>query len=188
MSDLQILYQHVPSTTGLPVYIGHLDRLLEPFVKEEAEASRAISMLLTHVDRVISDSFCHCDIGPADTRAGRIILDLTEFMQRPVPNMSLIYNGETSEEFALKAISTGLVASKPSFVNDCMYSAEWGSNYAIVSCYNALPVGGGGLTLGRLNMKNLALAAKAGSIWSTNCFRTQWPPSVSGWTKETISS
>ena len=36
------------------------------------------------------------------------------------------------------------------------YTADWGSDYAIVSCYNALPIGGGGLTLGRLNMKKLS--------------------------------
>lgn len=160
VSNLLILYHHVPSVTGLPVYIGHLDRLLEPFIVSENEARKAISMLLTHVDRTVSDSFCHCDIGPVDTRAGRIILELTEEMQRPVPNMSIIYNEETSDEFALKAISTGLAAAKPSFVNDRIYSADWGNNYAVVSCYNTLPVGGGGLTLGRLNMKNLADAAK----------------------------
>lgn len=159
VSNLMILYHHVPSVTGLPVYIGHLDSLLEPFIVDENEARNAIRILLTHVDRTISDSFCHCNIGPKDTRAGRIILELTEEMQRPVPNMSLIYNKETSEEFALKAITTGLVASKPSFVNDRMYSADWGNDYAIVSCYNALPIGGGAFTLGRLNMKNLADAA-----------------------------
>lgn len=159
VSNLLILYHHVPSVTGLPVYIGHLDRLLEPFIIDENEARKAIRMLLTHVDRTVSDSFCHCDIGPYDTCAGRIILELVEEMQRPVPNMSIIYNEETSEAFALKAISTGLVTSRPSFVNDQMYRAEWGENYAIVSCYNALPIGGGGLTLGRLNMKNLADAA-----------------------------
>lgn len=161
VSNLLILYHHVPSTTGLPVYIGHLDRLLEPFVTDEGQARRAISMLLTHVDRTISDSFCHCNIGPYDTRVGRIILELTAGMQRPVPNISLIYNDNTSEDFALEAIRTGLAVSKPSFVNDRLYRAQWGDNYAIVSCYNALPTGGGGLTLGRLNMKMLAQAAQS---------------------------
>ncbi|MDP4109090.1 MAG: YjjI family glycine radical enzyme [Bacillota bacterium] len=159
VSNLQIIYHHVPSVIGLPVYIGHLDRLLEPYIADEKEARRAIRMLLTHVDRTVSDSFCHCDIGPYDTRAGRIILELTEEMQRPVPNMSLIYNEKTPDEFALRAISAGLTASKPSFVNDGMYSAEWGESYAVVSCYNVLPIGGGGLTLGRLNLKKLADAS-----------------------------
>ena len=161
VSNLTILYHFVPSVIAGPVYIGHIDRLLEPFVKDEEEARHAIKLFLTHVDRVVSDSFCHANIGPYDTKAGRIILELSAEMQRPTPNMSMIYNEHTPDDFALKAIETGLVTAKPSFVNDAMYSADWGSNYAIVSCYNALPVGGGGLTLGRLNLKKLADLAKS---------------------------
>lgn len=170
VSNLTILYRFVPSVIAGTVYIGHIDRLLEPFVRDEEEARHAIKLFLTHVDRVVSDSFCHADIGPYDTKAGRIILELSAEMQRPTPNMSLIYNEHTPDDFALKAIETGLVTAKPSFVNDAMYAADWGSydaqkasagdkdalGYAIVSCYNALPVGGGGLTLGRLNLKKLA--------------------------------
>lgn len=155
VSNLLILYRHVPSVIAGPVYIGHIDRLLEPFTRDEEEARHAIRIFLTHVDRTISDSFCHADIGPYDTKAGRIILELSEQMQRPVPNMSLIYNEHTTDAFACKAIETGLITAKPSFVNDAMYTKDWGSRYAIVSCYNALPIAGGGLTLGRLNMKNL---------------------------------
>jgi len=36
-----------------------------------------------------------------------------------------------------------------------MYSKDWGEDYGIASCYNSLPLGGGGLTLGRLNLKKL---------------------------------
>ena len=156
VSNLLILYRHVPSVIAGPVYIGHIDRLLDPFVKDEEEARHAIRIFLTNVDRTIGDSFCHADIGPYDTKAGRIILELSAEMQRPVPNMSMIYNEHTPDNFACKAIETGLVTAKPSFVNDVMYTADWGSDYAIVSCYNALPIGGGGLTLGRLNMKKLS--------------------------------
>lgn len=161
VSNLTILYRFVPSVIAGPVYIGHIDRLLEPFVKDEEEARHAIRLFLTHVDRTVSDSFCHADIGPYDTKAGRIILELSAQMQRPTPNMSMIYNQHTPDDFALKAIETGLVTAKPSFVNDGMYTEDWGSNYAIVSCYNALPVGGGGLTLGRLNLKKLADLAES---------------------------
>ena len=161
VANLTILYRFVPSVIAGPVYIGHIDRLLEPFVKDEEEARHAIRLFLTHVDRTVSDSFCHADIGPYDTKAGRIILELSAQMQRPTPNMSLIYNQHTPDDFALKAIETGLVTAKPSFVNDGMYTEDWGSNYAIVSCYNALPVGGGGLTLGRLNLKKLADLAES---------------------------
>ncbi len=161
VANLTILYRFVPSVIAGPVYIGHIDRLLEPFVKDEEEAKHAIRLFLTHVDRTVSDSFCHADIGPYDTKAGRIILELSAQMQRPTPNMSMIYNQHTPDDFALKAIETGLVTAKPSFVNDGMYTEDWGSNYAIVSCYNALPVGGGGLTLGRLNLKKLADLAES---------------------------
>ncbi len=161
VANLTILYRFVPSVIAGPVYIGHIDRLLEPFVKDEEEARHAIQLFLTHVDRTVSDSFCHADIGPYDTKAGRIILELSAQMQRPTPNMSMIYNQHTPDDFALKAIETGLVTAKPSFVNDGMYTEDWGSNYAIVSCYNALPVGGGGLTLGRLNLKKLADLAES---------------------------
>ncbi len=161
VANLTILYRFVPSVIAGPVYIGHIDRLLEPFVKDEEEARHAIQLFLTHVDQTVSDSFCHADIGPYDTKAGRIILELSAQMQRPTPNMSMIYNQHTPDDFALKAIETGLVTAKPSFVNDGMYTEDWGSNYAIVSCYNALPVGGGGLTLGRLNLKKLADLAES---------------------------
>lgn len=161
VTNLIMLYRHVPSVINGPVYIGHIDRLLEPFVKDEEEAYHAIEKFLMMVDRTISDSFCHANIGPYDTKAGRIILDLSAKMQRPVPNLSLIYSSETPDDFACKAIQAGLITAKPSFANDVMYSADWGSNYAIVSCYNALPVGGGGLTLGRLNMKYMGEEAKS---------------------------
>lgn len=155
VTALMMLYRHVPSVIGGPVYIGHIDRLLEPFIDDEKEAYHAIERFLMMIDRTISDSFCHGDIGPRDTKAGRMILELSAKMQRPVPNMSFIYNSETSDDFACEAIKTGLVTAKPSFANDAMYAADWGKDYAIVSCYNALPVGGGGLTLGRLNLKKL---------------------------------
>lgn len=162
VDNLLILYHHVPSTTGEPVYIGHLDRLLEPFVQGEEEARIAIRRLLTHVDRTVSDSFCHCNLGPHDTRAGRIILELTAEMQRPVPNMSLVYDADiTPDDFALIAIETGLATAKPSFANHKMYKADWGEDYAIASCYNTLPLGGGGLTLGRMNLKRLAELAQS---------------------------
>jgi len=159
VDNLLILYHHVPSVTGEPVFIGHLDRLLEPFIDDEAEARRAIHTLLTHVDRTVSDSFCHCNIGPHDTRAGRIILELSAEMQRPVPNVTLLYSDETPDDFAILAIQTGLAVSKPSFANHRMYTEDWGEAYGIASCYNALPTGGGGLTLGRLDLKALACAA-----------------------------
>lgn len=161
VGNLMSLYHNVPSVSNLPVYMGHLDRLLEPFVQKvsDEEAYKAIKLLLTHVDRTISDAFFHCNIGPKDTKAGRIILDLSAEMDRPCPNMSFIYNENTPDDFALKAIEIGLKCSKPSFVNDALYSKDWGKNYAVSSCYNVFGIGGGGLTLGRLNMGKLGMQA-----------------------------
>lgn len=160
VSNLMILVHNIPSASNMPVYIGHLDRLLEPFIKDEEEAYALIKMFLKHVDRTIPDAFCHCDIGPYDTKAGRIILKLSQEMQRPVPNMSLIYDEDlTSDAFALEAIKTGMICAKPSFANNKIYGKEIG-DFAIASCYNVFPVGGGGFTLSRLNLALLAKKAK----------------------------
>lgn len=72
--NLLILYKHVPSITTMPVYVGNIDYLLEPYVKDEEEAYRAIKLFLKHIDATITDSFCHGNIGPKDTKAGRLIL------------------------------------------------------------------------------------------------------------------
>ena len=60
----------------------------------------------------------------------------------------------------LAALDTAMAAAKPSFANDKMYRKEMG-DYAVVSCYNTLPIGGCGLTLVRLNMNRLPELAKS---------------------------
>ena len=40
VGNLLCLYHNIPADGGLPVYIGCLDELLEPFVREEAEAEK----------------------------------------------------------------------------------------------------------------------------------------------------
>ena len=37
LDGLLILYTHVPSITSFPVFIGHLDRLMEPFITDNEE-------------------------------------------------------------------------------------------------------------------------------------------------------
>ena len=71
-NSLLILYNHVPSISSFPVYIGNIDSLLEPFVIDEKEAFHAIKLFLTHIDRTITDSFCHANIGPKDTVGRKI--------------------------------------------------------------------------------------------------------------------
>ncbi len=160
-NSLLILYKHVPSITSFPVYIGNIDKLLDPFIKSEEEAYNAIRLFLTHIDRTITDSFCHGNIGPEDTVAGRLILKAEKELQNAIPNISLKYSKETPNSFALEAINTALVTAKPSFANHEMFSKELGNDYAIASCYNGLKIGGGSYTLVRLNLAGLAKKAQS---------------------------
>lgn len=155
-NNLLILYKHIPSITSFPVYIGNIDTLLEPFIKDEEEAYLAIKLFLTHIDRTLTDSFCHANIGPLDTKAGRIILKLQRDYPTSIPNISIKYSQETSKDFAIEAIKTALITAKPSFANDEIFSKEFNNNYCIASCYNGLPIGGGSYTLVRLNLAALA--------------------------------
>lgn len=159
VNNLLILYKHVPSITSFPVYIGNIDTLLDPFVKDEKEAYAAIKLFLTHIDRTITDSFCHANIGPMDTKAGRIILKIQRELETSVPNISIKYNNHTPDDFAIKAVKTALSTAKPSFANDDIFSKEFKGNYCIASCYNGLPIGGGSYTLVRLNLAGLAKKA-----------------------------
>ncbi|MCL2322136.1 MAG: DUF3029 family protein, partial [Oscillospiraceae bacterium] len=115
VNNLLIMYKHVPSITTMPVYLGNLDYLLEPFVIDQEEARKAIKFMLIHLDRTITDSFCHGDIGPKCTKAGQIIVELERTLEDAVPNLTLKYGKETPEEFAIESIKTALKVAKPSF-------------------------------------------------------------------------
>ena len=158
-NSLLILYRHVPSITSFPVYLGNLDELLEPFVVEmdEKEAKKCLGLFLTNIDRTLTDSFVHADLGPKETVTGRLILELTEEMQLAVPNLTLKYDpDQTSDEFAQLCLKCMLNTAKPSFADHKTFVKEWGENYAIASCYNGLTVGGGGFTLPRMRMYETA--------------------------------
>lgn len=158
-NNLLILYRHVPSITTMPVYVGNLDTLLEPYIIDEQEAYKAIKLFLIHLDRTITDSFCHANIGPEPTTAGRLILRAERELQDAVPNLTIKYSSETPDEFALEAVRTALVSAKPSFANHEMFVGDLGINYSIASCYNGLPIGGGSYTLVRLVLARLAKKA-----------------------------
>jgi YjjI family glycine radical enzyme len=163
LNALSIFIRHVPSVTNFPVFIGYLDRLLEPFVlKEDRDtAKKKIGLFLRYVDRTITDSFCHADIGPEDSLTGRLILECEKEEPKSVPNLTFLYDSErTPEDYARLAAGTALYSAKPSFANHRMFCNEFGERYAIASCYNGLPVGGGSFTLTRLRLGHLAQTAE----------------------------
>lgn len=152
LDGLLILYSNVPSITSFPVFIGHLDQLLNPFITNEDEDYIKIKRFLNHIDKTIPDSFCHADIGPLDTVAGRLILKSIIELENPTPNMTIKYDKDkTSKDFARLCAKACLLVSKPSFSNDKMYQKDVG-DHALVSCYNALPMAGGAFTLLRLRL------------------------------------
>ncbi len=166
------IYRHVPSITGYPVWIGDLDALLEPFVEADPAAlgpdgelspaaDKAIRLFMEQIDRDNPDSFCHADLGPRSTAVGRAILRHQRGAGRAVPNLSLRYDpAVTPDAFAEAAAACALDTAKPSFANHPRFEAEFAAlglgPYAIASCYNGLPIGGGSLTLVRLNLARLA--------------------------------
>lgn len=158
LNSLLILYHNVPSITNYPVFIGNLDELLEPYIEgaSDEEVKKALRLFLTNVDRTILDSFCHADIGPRDTRAGRLIMEVEAEVQNAVPNLTMRVNKDTPDEFIIKGVECALKCAKPSFANDEMFRKELGDDYCIASCYNGLLIGGGSYTLSRLILGNIA--------------------------------
>lgn len=158
---LLILYKHIPSISSFPVYIGNLDTLLEPFIEDEIKDLKSIKLFLKHIDRTITDSFCHANIGPKPTRAGYLILKAERELQNAVPNLTLKVGTETDEAFLIEAAKTSLITAKPSFANHEMFLNDFKGDYAIASCYNGLPIGGGSFTLSRLKLDKLAYESKS---------------------------
>ncbi|QMS85812.1 YjjI family glycine radical enzyme [Candidatus Xianfuyuplasma coldseepsis] len=156
INSLLILYKHVPSITNFPVYLGNIDTLLDPFITDEDLARKLIKMFLLQIDRTITDSFCHANIGPLETTAGNIILDVIQELDNPTPNLTLKVSNNTNEDFLKRAIASSLEVVKPALANDVMFREEFKGEYAIASCYNGLKVGGGGYTLTRLRLNRIA--------------------------------
>lgn len=161
INNLLIFYKHVPSITNFPVYIGNLDYLLDPFIEDEELAKKLIKLFLINIDRTITDSFCHANLGPLATKAGYIILEVIQELDNPTPNFTLKVSDETSRDFLTKAIASSLEVVKPALCNDEMFRADYKGEYAIASCYNGLKIGGGGYTLSRLRLNRIAKKAKS---------------------------
>ncbi|MCX7023720.1 MAG: YjjI family glycine radical enzyme [Spirochaetes bacterium] len=160
LDSLLILYRHVPSITGFPVFVGALDELLEAFVLRDPDPKPKIARFLRHIDRTVTDSFCQANVGPRETLAGRLVLEAAREWPEPTPNISFLYDPSTTPEpFAELAAAAALDCARPSFANHPWYSRENPAGYGIASCYNALPIGGGAYTLVRLKLSELARTA-----------------------------
>ena len=136
--SLMTLYRHVPSITNFPVYLGNLDTLIDPFLDgwSDEEARRKLRLFLNYLDRTITDSFCHANLGPAATRAGRLLLEVLSEVQNTVPNFTLKYDPEvTPDAFAEAAIRCSLACSNPAL---CSHPANRDTfdDYGVSSCYN----------------------------------------------------
>ncbi|MDD3923694.1 MAG: YjjI family glycine radical enzyme [Erysipelotrichaceae bacterium] len=161
-NSLLIMYRHVPSITSFPVYLGNLDELLEPFVLkiDKDEAKKCLRLFLINIDRTLTDSFVHANIGPKASLTGELLLELTQEINAAIPNLTLKYDPQiTSDDFAIKAVSCMLKVAKPSFANHKMFTKEWSEKYAVASCYNGLTIGGGGFTLPRIRLYECAKKA-----------------------------
>lgn len=154
---LEILYRHVPSITSYPVYLGNIDRLIEPFLEgvSDEEAEKKLRLFLIYLDRTITDGFCHANLGPEETRTGRIILKLEKELQNAVPNLTLKYDPDiTPDSYGELALYTSLYCANPAICNHRMHKDTYG-DYGISSCYNILPIGGGSYTLTRIVLPKL---------------------------------
>ncbi len=162
LNSLLILYHNVPSITNYPVYVGNLDVLIEPFLEnvDDQKALKAIKLFYTAIDRTIVDSFCHANIGPLATRAGKLIMQVESELENAVPNLTMRVAKDTPDDFILAGIDCALHSAKPSFANDTMYRDDLGDSYCISSCYNALLEGGGAYTLSRLILSKIAKRSK----------------------------
>lgn len=158
VTALEIFFRHIPSVTHYPVYLGNVDKMLEPFIEDEEEARKLIKHFMFFLDRTISDSYCHMNLGPEATRAGRIIVDVQkELHNNAIPSITLKYDPDiTPDDFAVSCVECALACAKPSFANHKEYNKLYDVPYGIASCYNALPVGGGAFTLSRIVFSHMA--------------------------------
>ena len=162
---LMIAYHHVPSVTAMPVFIGHIDRLLLPFVDgvSDEELHAKLRLFWRYIDRVLPDAFLHANIGPEDNRVARAVLMVDTELKQVAPNLTLLYDPKVSGEELLRIATDNIVAcSKPHVANHPIHAAAFDERgYGIVSCYNALPAAGGAGTLVRLNLHEAAKQAKS---------------------------
>jgi YjjI family glycine radical enzyme len=160
LNTLLIAYTQVPSITGYPVWLGDLDALLEPYVDgvDDEELHRRLRLFWIALDRILPDAFVHANLGPDDSRVGRMALRLERELLQVVPNLTLKVDPDrTPDDYVRDAVETVFACAKPHFVNHPMMVGDLGPDYGVASCYNSLRMGGGSHTLMRLNLREVAL-------------------------------
>ncbi|MBY5920278.1 YjjI family glycine radical enzyme [Ferrimonas balearica] len=153
---LTILYQHVPSVTTYPVFLGHLDTLLEPFVGDlcDEQLYKKLRRFWQMIDRIVPDSFAHVNLGPQDSRVGRTLLRIDAELAQSVPNLTFRYQAGVTPDDLLALLTNNIIAcNKPHIANHERIAKDFEGDYANVSCFNSLPLGGGAHTLLRLNLR-----------------------------------
>lgn len=160
LSLLTILYHHVPSVTSMPVFLGHLDALLQPHVRilTQEEIESRIKRFWRYLDRTLPDAFMHANIGPEDSPVARAILRTDADLKQVAPNLTFIYDPKiTPDDLLLEVAKNICECSKPHISNGPMNDRIFTKGrFGVVSCYNSLPLAGGGSTLVRLNLKAIA--------------------------------
>lgn len=162
LAFLLIMYSNTMSITGYPVYFGDLDTLLLPYLENVSNEDlyKKLRLFWISLDRMFPDAFAHTNLSPEYNRVAKTILKLERELLQVVPNISLKVDPSlTSDEYLLDAIQTVFACGKPHFINNPMMIDDLGQNYAAVSCYNSLKIGGGSHTLNRMNLKEVALVS-----------------------------
>jgi YjjI family glycine radical enzyme len=160
LNFLLIMYTQVPSITGYPVHLGDFDKILEPYVDAEDDESlyKKLKLFWRALDRMLPDAFVHTNLGPHDSRISRVLFRIERELLQVVPNVSLKVDPDiTPDDLIHDAVMTVFETGKPHFVNHPLMVRDLGEDYAAVSCYNSLKIGGGSHTLNRLNLKEVAL-------------------------------
>lgn len=164
LNMLTIIYHHVPSVTGMPVYLGCLDQLLLPYVGNlsEEELYGRLKRFWIMLDRNLPDAFMHANIGPSDNILCRLFLRIDKELKQVAPNLTFFYDEKSTPESLLNLAISGICETgKPHIANYAMIEKDFDEQgFGVVSCYNSLPVAGGGSSLSRINLKEVALRSK----------------------------
>lgn len=171
---LMMLYCHIPSITTMPVYIGDLDRLLDPFLTglSDQQIKEKLKLFLNYIDRTIPDGYCHANLGPKALRATKLLLECEQELNNAVPNFTFKYDlEETPEELMEQVVLCALACANPAIANHKAHrdtylisglpDGDTGfAGYGVSSCYNVLPLRGGSYILSRIVIPRLAQMAE----------------------------